>query len=539
MAITAVVEWDHTFDSTPGAGSQATSSHSFTVDYLYVAFITQMRTDSVEPPDPTLSTLGGSAWTEVSGTYGYWDQTPASMRKTSIFHTTPGSSSSGAVTVSYGTDPDTIDIIILECAGADTVAQVVDWTGSWTGSGALNERITMATAGSANSRILSMATGNVALVAIGSPDNTTPRPELSSDTGGDVNWTTFSYAEYASSPTSCYLSGYYDGDPADDTTPGFVQFDASPAAAYMAGVEVTVATASPTSGLPHWGWVAAQGTAPVATDPLWIGAVVDQGAAGGGPVGETDAAATARFNGYLTAAYGAPVGIQIGRRYSPGNPSNFASVAEFAQDTNNRHRAVSIKGPTTSQPTEAQITTFMNSIPVDGYDTWVFVHHEPENDGGTHTIAWFQTMCNNLHAAWSAVGRDDIKIGVSLMSWLERDGNGSTTSSDWFPATGIIADFSLWLDPYDETGSDSLQTLVGATLALWFADGGIDWGISETGSVRTGVSLANWIHQSIAYCRSGGALGWCWFHSTVGIGVLLNDTAGRLAMAQEIVASGG
>ena len=537
MAV-SVSEWDHTFDSTPGTSSQATASHSYTDGYLYVVFVTQKNVDSVEPDDPTLSGLGAS-WVEISGSNGYWDQTPASMRKTSVFRGEASGSSTGAVTVSYATyTPDTIDIVVLECTGASSTVQVVDFAGSWSANGTLDERITMAAASSSGARVVSYVAANVALITQGSsPD---PRMELTSDSGGDADWTTFSNEEYSSSPTGFYSSGWLDSSPDDDLTPGWVQFDDAPAAVYIVGVEISAATASPTS-LPGWGITAAQGIAPSPPDTMWLGQAISPGPLGGGPSGETPAEATARFDGYLTAAYGSSVGIQIGRRFDSSTPTNFTTggnFQEFSVDVAARHRVVSIKGSSDTQPTAAQILTLMNSTPNDGFDTWYLVHHEPENDGGSHTTSWFDNLQDNLHSAWVSCGRDDVRIGVCYMTWFERDGNPSTDTSDWFP-TSNIADFAMFLDPYDTTGTESMQDMCQETLQMWRDAGGSMWGVAETGSVRTGSALADWIHTGVAWCRAQGAICWCWYHSTIGIGVLLNDPDGRLAMAEEIVAQGG
>lgn len=529
-----VSEWDHTLNTSPGAGSQASGSHSYSADTMYVAFITQKNLDSVEPDDPTLIGMGAT-WYEQPVTNGYWDQSPASMRKTSVFWAIPASSGTGTVTVSYATyDPDTIDIVILECVSGASIAQVKDYTGSWSANGALNEHVTMGSPSSSSARFVSYVAANVALVTQGSvPD---PRMERSTDTGGDADWTTFTDLEYASSPTGFYASGWLDADPNGDLTPGWVQFDNLPAAYYTVTVEVSASTASPSESR-GWGILAAQGTpAPPTASTMSIGAAISQGVVGGGPVGETAVEATARFNGYLTAAIGYPVDIQMGRRYS-GNQmiTNFSSRAEFAQDIGVRHRMITVKG----EPSQAQIESLIGSIDIDGYDTHIGIHNEPENDGGDHTPTWFHGMCDNLHAAWLATGsRSDIKPSLTLTTWLERDSSGSTTSSDWFP-TSNIGDFYLWMQPYDETGNETLEDAAGATLALWRAAGGVGWGISECGSARTGADLATWIRDGAAWIRANEGSGFLWFHSEVGIGILLDDPDGRLAFAQELAAQGG
>jgi hypothetical protein len=219
--------------------------------------------------------------------------------------------------------------------------------------------------------------------------------------------------------------------------------------------------------------------------------------------------------------------IDIARRFDSGMPTAWDADAGndancFIQDEGVRDRIISVKGSTTSGPTQAQHVTFMNDIPVDGFKTYYICHHEPENDvkqgKPTHTAAWFQDKLDDLHAAWVTAGsRDDIIPSLCLTSYWERDDSSSTSSANWFPRSAIIEDFCLFLDPYDEASSGtSMEDKVYRTLQLWAAAGGGPWGIAEAGTKKTGTAGATWIHEACQYVRQNNGVAFCYFHSSVG-----------------------
>lgn len=520
--------WDHTLATSPGATSTSTASHAYAANTLYIAFVTQMRTDSVEPSEPTVSGMGAT-WTEVTTPNGYWDSSVPSLRKTRVFRARPSSGGTGTVTVSYASQPADIDICIVSKDDADTVVQLKDVGFSPTGAGALFEPLTMTTPGSTDNRFIAFVAQNVEAAA-------SARLELAADSGGDANWTTLSALGTAAAPTATYIAGYLNANPTTDLTPGFRQSSGQTAAAYMVVLELNkTAAAPPTLTGERIGGVVYEtggGAPPPPEVPsLLVGATVDT------RNGQSYAQATAQFNTDLSNAYGSSVSIEVGRRFFGSLPASFDSVNQFVQDKNVRSRIISWK----AEPTLAENQTFMATIPNDGFITWCITHHEPENDGGSHTSAWFRGMLDNLHGAWVNLGRPaHLRPSLCLMTWLERDGNAGTSSADWFPTSDKIADFTLWLDPYDPNSNETLQQQAGATLDLWVAAGGspTKWGITETGSHRTGSNLANWIHESVAWCRSNGAVGYCYFHSAVGNDGpwWLDDVAGRAALAAEIAA---
>lgn len=250
------------------------------------------------------------------------------------------------------------------------------------------------------------------------------------------------------------------------------------------------------------------GTPVVGTTGMLIGATIQP------RNGDTIAEATATFESQIGAS------IDIARRFDSGTPTSWATGGnskQFSVDTGQRHRIVSIKGNADHEPTQAQWETFIADIPNDGYKTFIIGHHEPDNDGGSHTPAWFQGQLNRLHAAWEAQGSPEYVVpSFCLTGYKDRDGNASTSSSDWFPDSSIIADFTFFFDPYDPNGNKTLEQQCTATVAAWNTAGGGDWGIAETGTKQTGSAGATWISDGFDYLRANGCVAVCWFHSSVG-----------------------
>lgn len=204
--------------------------------------------------------------------------------------------------------------------------------------------------------------------------------------------------------------------------------------------------------------------------------------------------------------------ITIARRFLGGPFTNWASIPQFAVDTGKRSSVVSFKG----DPTDVQLVAAIQSIPVDGFTRWLVWNHEPENDGAPMTPAYFRGRQARLLAAWRAAGSPThVKPMIVLMTWLERDGNASTSSAQWFPDEP--AAWTLGLDPYDIPGTMSLEKLTKPTVDLWRAAGGHDWLIAETGTHTTpGATAAAWITTGFDWARSYGAKAVCWFDSGVG-----------------------
>ena len=239
---------------------------------------------------------------------------------------------------------------------------------------------------------------------------------------------------------------------------------------------------------------------PPADAPL-IGASIEKGTFG------TQAAATAAFE----AQTGAPA--MIARRFIGSFPTNFANVEAFSVDTGKRHRWISVKG----DPTLAQWITFLGTIPQDGFDTWVTINHEPENDGGSMTPTVFKSRLALMSTAIDQVNRDDIHKGLILMTWLERDNDATTSSASWFPDSDILPSFTLGIDPYDPNSRNTFASLVSATIALWDAAGGHDWMVTEVGTKRTGQAGVDWIAGMGSYCRADpDCKALMWFHAAAG-----------------------
>jgi hypothetical protein len=203
--------------------------------------------------------------------------------------------------------------------------------------------------------------------------------------------------------------------------------------------------------------------------------------------------------------------LAIARRFSPEFPTTFADLPEFAVDTGVRHRFISVKG----DPSPADWARFLESVPQDGFHTWVTINHEPENDGDHMTPEVFKEKSAVMLDAIRATERTDLHPAVVLTTWLERDDDATSTSAAWFP--NEPAAFTLGLDPYDICGCTAFADLVNPTLALWREAGGVDWAISETGTKQTGDDGAVWIEGMFDFCRADRAcLGPMWFHAAVG-----------------------
>lgn len=240
-------------------------------------------------------------------------------------------------------------------------------------------------------------------------------------------------------------------------------------------------------------------TLPPARQPFLLGATVDRQGT------ETLAQATGNFE----TAIGN--NLDIARRFTGTFPTSFASVGTFAVDTGVRDRFISVKGT----PTLGQWVTFLKSIPADGFETWVAINHEPENDGGTMTPTVFKAKNALMLQAIRQVNRADLHPALVLMTWLERDGNSTTSSAQWFPDEPWA--FTLGIDPYDPNNRLQLVDLSSATITLWKLAGGQSWMVTETGTHRTGADGVAWIRAAGVYCGSDPGCGAImWFHSAVG-----------------------
>ena len=211
MTIAAVL---NSIDTTPGT-TPTSASTSYTSGVLYAVAVTQYRTDSTEPPDPTLAGWDAT-WVEVPVPNGYWDQTASSMRKVSLFVGTPGSSSSGVLTATVGSAPSWAGFTGWSDTTATGIGQV--WGGPvqgtvWAAS-TLFEQLNV-TPQSTASRLCALAEGNTNNAA-------TSRMELSSDSGDPgATWTSGTSVGNGSSPTGAITYGFLNADASTDQAPGF------------------------------------------------------------------------------------------------------------------------------------------------------------------------------------------------------------------------------------------------------------------------------------------------------------------------------
>lgn len=525
MTVTAVAHPEHVATDAPGT-TWSTGSTTITAGRVYVAFVDQYRTDSTNPDLPTV-TLDGAAMSQVRD--DLWDTDGSSRRRMTAFALVAASGGSGVATATVASAPAMGNIQLTEVTldGTQNGPITIQSAGGDVSgpAGTLQEIGALASLADAGNAIVAHVAANVDVSA-------TARLELSSDSGGDADWTTGAITTN-SSPSGCFVPGHIIGDA--DLTAGWYQNTGTPSA-WLQAIEISGATVPAAVAAPYWGALLGAQTEDVVTPPaagMFIGATVDP------RNGNTIEQEIDDFE----AALGVPK-MDIIRRFDGSDPmpTSFYNAGnhgdDFQNDENVRHRAISVKG----EPTQAELETFIATIPDDGYTTWLIVHHEPENDIAegklTHDEAWFQGMLDNLHGAWIAEGAPSHVVpSLCLMTWLERDSNPSTSSADWFPRSAIIDDFTLWLDPYDPNAIRTLQFLTEATVDLWEANGGGPWGIAETGTKRTGQDGADWITEGCAWARGRGAVGWCWFHSSVGNDGpwWLDDATMAAALGAEVV----
>lgn len=469
----------------PPATSQATTSATYTAGWHLIG-VAQYNTNSVNPDVPTVSGMGVGSWTQVNDLL--FADSGTGRRRLTVFAAEVPADGTGSATVAVTTAPATTNTVLLFADGAGGIGvNAVGPANEGYGNNVFEDVVTMPAPATVDSRFVAFAAANSAGAQ---------RFELSTDSGGVVDWVTSGQIA-SSSPSTNTIGGWYDGDPNDDLTIGFLSPTSAGAAVGMIGVEVLPGSV-----------VAAPPPPPPVVPYVMVGAATQQVG------GKTIAQATSDFETLIGAS------LELGRRYSGGTETNFAAVASFAVDTNVRSRFVSMKGSVNSAPTQAQWESFITSIPADGFDTYVTAHHEPDNDGGSHDIAWFQGQLDRLHAAWVATGsRADVFPSFNPTGYEERDNNPSTTSQNWFPRTAIAADFVCWYDPYDPNAQKTLQQQIEVSVDLWlnYTNSSGLWGIAETGTKRTGADGANWITQSFAWARAkGGCVCIAWFNSSVG-----------------------
>jgi hypothetical protein len=198
--------------------------------------------------------------------------------------------------------------------------------------------------------------------------------------------------------------------------------------------------------------------------------------------------------------------LAIRRIFMAGAPTTTNLASQLGPDYGKRHRILSYKGDTTM----ATLKTIQN----DGFTTFLVKYHEPENDGGTHTPAWFVAEQAKHIAQVKGLNRPDLVPAFVLMSWSDRDGDASTSSKDWFPTDkdGVV----FFIDPYDPNNRNSLEQTCAESVRVWRAEGGERWGVAETGTHRLGLEGAQWIKDGHAYLKREGAEAYCWFHHSVG-----------------------
>jgi hypothetical protein len=237
MAI-SVTHLDTRLDYSPGATSEVSNSVSHVTDRHYFVLVTQFRQSSSDPDIPTLSGWS-QTWTQVVD--DLWASTGTTRRRSTLFHAHATSTGSGVLTYSYTNQPAFGCITIIECSGTTSAGYVDAYSsgGHTATTSNLDEPIVMNSPGSTDNRVIVFVAGNTNSQA-------TARLELTSDTNGDVDWTTSNVTGSASAPVSVHLCGYYNGDPGDDLNPGWIQTTAN-TNCNMIAVEVEASTVTPGS----------------------------------------------------------------------------------------------------------------------------------------------------------------------------------------------------------------------------------------------------------------------------------------------------
>jgi hypothetical protein len=266
-----------------------------------------------------------SSWDDITptalATAGLWDSTSGSRRRMNLFKGVSSSSGTGALTATYASQPADVDIVVVELTGADDTVTAGEAAANST-PGVLVEAVTMPSPGSSANRLIAFVDANVNLTGAN------PRFELTTDTGGDANWTTGTPRYTGSSPTATYIWGYLGASPATDLTVGWHQDGPASPLAYMMVVEVQ-ATVAAGNSQGSWGYQAVFGT-PATTG---LSSILEP--VSGALLGATVAAAgvqTSSSTAGLT-YYNSMVGVrpaQIIGIYKTGNWDGSFSAAELS-----------------------------------------------------------------------------------------------------------------------------------------------------------------------------------------------------------------
>ena len=180
------------------------------------------------------------------------------------------------------------------------------------------------------------------------------------------------------------------------------------------------------------------------------------------------------------------VEVQAVRRFISGRPpANPATHSALADVLDGKRTALRLIAVSFTAGTVDEIVTFLRGLPViDKLRYAVAIRHEPDKELRVSGPD-FQAMCDDLITAVDIVGRDDVDPMFVLMSWLERDGNPTTSSLDYMPRTNLNR-WIMGLDPYFGKDENTYDSQAGSTIALWRGLGGrrialTEWGVKSTG----------------------------------------------------------
>lgn len=205
-------------NSAPGASSVVTASLTPTDGMSYLVIVAQVRGASTDPG--TITVTGWSqTWTDDSANSGsLWTASGTTRRRVSTAYCqVSGNPSAGSLTFSYTGQPDVLDYTVVELGYTSprVVVPSSQVKSQTTHATTTLVELTSPTPGSINNRIIGFETGNL--------QATTLRMELDADTGGEADWHSENWNATGNARARGHTVGWYDGNPNNDTTPGFYQ----------------------------------------------------------------------------------------------------------------------------------------------------------------------------------------------------------------------------------------------------------------------------------------------------------------------------
>lgn len=455
--------WANTLVTAPGATSSSSASGAYVSGRSYVVFVTQMRTDSIQPSSPTVSGLGVAVdgWTNFSGTEN-WDVDGASRRRTTVFGGTALTSGTGALTVSYASAPADIDICVVEVIGAQGGVGLVGALAD--GEGTLNadteaQLVTMPGTPSSTSRYLGFFVMNIQAAA----------SRFQSD------WTTLSVASTPNSPTGTYFAGH--GAVSDQTISVFNSSTTFNGSYYCIVLQVEEAAAAVPSS--YVGILGSSAGTPPVEDPVsdllvplsgaWFGATT-------AAVGvQTESSSTGLSDWvrdigsrphilafYKSGTWGGSLSATERTMCDPVNGPHAIPFIHMKFNSGNASWAQVAAGAR-----DSDIDNFMAGIKTYPNKVMLSIFHEPEDNvggsGSGNTAADYRAMWARVRARADAANVTNVVWVMQYMGYAGWAGSSTGSGFSALMPTGGV-DWIAW-DPYTWTQSiDTFEELVNATI---------------------------------------------------------------------------